>query len=129
LPDASGVELDPGSLDSAPRLAFSRQSWAAFQASDEADINNRKSLLLASSPNGYTRVIAREGQQFAIDGVDYGVVTEILDFKMASAVEIIVSLRFDADGIFGLQPDGSFVGPDGKNGLFRVELCSPSEPC
>ncbi len=129
MPDASGVELDPGSLDSAPRLEFSRQSWAAFQASDEADINNRKSLLLASSPNGYTRVIAREGQQFAIDGVDYGVVTEILDFKMASAAEMIVSLRFDADGIFGLQPDGSFVGPDGKNGLFRVELCSPSEPC
>lgn len=129
LPDASGVELDPGSLDAAPRLAFSRQSWAAFQASDEADINNRRSLLLASSPSGYTRVIAREGQQFAVDGTDYGVVTEILDFKMASAAEMIVSLRFDADGIFGLQPDGTFVGPDGKNGLFRIVLCSASEPC
>lgn len=129
LPDASGVELDPGSLDSAPRLAFSRQYWAAFQASDEADINNRKSLLLASSPSGYTRVIAREGQQFAVDGIDYGVITEILDFKMASAAEMVISLRFDEDGIFGLQPDGSFVGPDGKNGLFRVVLCSASEPC
>lgn len=129
LPDASGVELDPASLDSAPRLAFSRQSWAAFQASDEVDINNRKSLLLASSPSGYTRVIAREGQQFAVDGVNYGVVTEILDFKMAAPAEMIVSLRFDEDGTFGLQPDGSFVGPDGKNGLFRVVLCSPSEDC
>ena len=74
-------------------------------------------------------MIAREGQQFAVDGVNYGVVTEILDFKMAAPAEMIVSLRFDEDGISGLQPDGSFVGPDGKNGLFRVVLCSPSEPC
>ena len=129
LPDASGVELAVSLGSNTTRLAFSRQSWAAFRASDEADINNRKSLLLASSPSGYTRVIAREGQQFAVDGVNYGVVTEILDFKMAAPAEMIVSLRFDEDGISGLQPDGSFVGPDGKNGLFRVVLCSPSEPC
>jgi len=64
-----------------------------------------------------------------VDGVDYGVVTEILDFKMASAAEMVISLRFDGDGIFGLQPDGTFVGPDGKNGIFRVALCSSSEPC
>ncbi|MAK47936.1 hypothetical protein [Marinobacter sp.] len=129
LPDASGVELAVSLGSNTTRLAFSRQSWAAFRASDEADINNRKSLLLASSPSGYTRVIAREGQQFAVDGVNYGVVTEILDFKMAAPAEMIVSLRFDEDGISGLQPDGSFVGPDGKNGLFRAVLCSPSEPC
>ncbi|WP_421865238.1 hypothetical protein [Marinobacter adhaerens] len=129
LPDASGVELAVSLGSNTTRLAFSRQSWAAFRASDEADINNRKSLLLASSPSGYTRVIARERQQFAVDGVNYGVVTEILDFKMAAPAEMIVSLRFDEDGISGLQPDGSFVGPDGKNGLFRVVLCSPSEPC
>jgi len=128
LLDASAVELDPGSLDSAPRLAFSTGYWAAFQASDEAGSTDR-SLLLASSPSGYTRVIAREGQRFAVDGVDYGVVTEILDFKMASASEMVISLRFDEDGLFGLQPDGSFVGPDGKNGIFKVVLCSASEPC
>ena len=129
LPDASSVELAVNLGSNTTRLAFSRQSWAAFRASDEADINNRKSLLLASSPSGYTRVIAREGQQFAVDGVNYGVVTEILDFKMAAPAEMILSLRFDEDVISGLQPDGSFVGPDGKNGLFRVVLCSPSEPC
>lgn len=129
LPDASGVELDPSSLDSAPRLEFSTEYWAAFQASDESDSNNRRSLLLASSPSGYTRVIAREGQQFSVNGVDYGVVTEILDFKMASASEMVISLRFDEDGISGLQPDGTFVGPDGKNGIFNVVLCNATEPC
>ncbi|WP_150910199.1 hypothetical protein [Marinobacter halotolerans] len=129
LPDASSVDLDVPSVSPAPRLKLSRDDWAAFQASDESDSSNPRRILLATSPAGYTRLIVREQQQFAVDGVEYGEVTEILDYKMASAVELVISLRFDRDGIYGLQPDGTFVPSDGKNGIFRVNLCSADEPC
>lgn len=130
LPDASAVELDVATVNPAPRLKLSRQGWAAFQARDESVSANSRRLLLASSPSGYTRVIARVGQRFAVNGVDYGEVTEILDFRMAAPAEMVISLRFDRDGIYGLQPDGTFVEPDdGKNGIFNVVLCNSDEPC
>jgi hypothetical protein len=124
LLDASTVDLDAILDSTTTRLRLSRELWAVFVADYEDDSALDGLVLLASSPSGYTRAIVREGQRFAVDGVDYGVVTEILDFEMASPAEMVMSLRFDRDGVFEIGDP-----PDNKNGVFRVTLCSPSEPC
>lgn len=69
--------------------------------------------LFVSSPNGYTRLIVRQGQPFSVDGTDYGTVMEVLDFHIDNALNLTLGIRFDS----------------GSNGIFRFSLCGADEPC
>lgn len=111
LLDASGVDLNrPVTTGDAPRIRVNDNGWTGFLA---RAVQPNETGLFSVSPTGYTRLLVREGQTFSVNGVDYGIVFDLLDFEIDGSNRMIVSLRFD----------------DGSNGVFSFELCSASEPC
>ena len=110
LLDSSTVDLDLVSVPgTGPRIEVNNSGWIGFQGLTAFGTE----ALFVSSPNGYTRLIVREGQSFSVGDTDYGTVTEVLDFQIDQAANMIVGLRF----------------VDGTNGIFSVTLCGSDEPC
>ncbi|WP_028671718.1 choice-of-anchor tandem repeat NxxGxxAF-containing protein [Saccharospirillum impatiens] len=110
LLDSSTVDLDLVSVPgTGPRIEMNDSGWIGFQGLTALGTE----ALFASSPNGYTRLIVREGQPFSVDGTAYGTVMEVLDFQIDNAATLTVGLRF--------------VG--GTNGIFSFTLCGADEPC
>jgi hypothetical protein len=110
LPDSSSVDLDLASTSgTGPRIQMNNSDWVAFQGLTAIG----EEALFVSSPNGYTRLIARQDQSFSVGGTFYGTVLEVLDYELDNTAHLTVGLRF----------------LDGSNGLFKFELCGASEPC
>lgn len=110
LLNSSTLNLDLVSVPgSGPRIQMNASGWIGFQAL--ADLGDE--ALFVSSPNGYTRLIVRQGQPFSVDGTDYGTVMEVLDFHIDNALNLTLGIRFDS----------------GSNGIFRFSLCGADEPC
>ncbi|MEP4546231.1 MAG: choice-of-anchor tandem repeat NxxGxxAF-containing protein [Saccharospirillum sp.] len=110
LLDSSTVDLDLVSVPgTGPRIELNNNGWIGFQGLTAFGTE----ALFVSSPNGYTRLMVREGQSFSVGDIDYGTVMEVLDFQIDQAANMIVGLRF----------------VDGTNGIFSVTLCGSDEPC
>jgi len=118
LLDSSAVKIDPTLGSTTRRIQINDAGWIGFRG----DSSLNKEALFATSPSGYTRLIAREGQVFSVDGTNYGPVDQVLDYKMDAASTMIVSLSFvdDSNGV------GNVIY---TNGVFSFELCSTNEAC